>query len=214
MRVKYKAWANDFLNDHPQVVVAEPDQYRGRWQDRFEKVQPLHVEVGAGKGRFVMEMAKKHPEWNFVAIERQPSVIIRALEKWVETPLENVQLICMDAKNLDSVFADNEVDEFYLNFSDPWPKHRHAKRRLTSETFLDSYKPLLKSTGHIQFKTDNRSLFEYSLLSFSAYPVQLKEVYLDLHQEEDIDNVQTEYEEKFARRGQVIYKAVVQFYEK
>ena len=211
MRVRKKPWADDFINDHQEFIVLEPQQLQGKWQERFAKDQPLAVEIGTGKGQFITEMAKKYPNINFIGIELQTSVIAVALRKLVENPLPNVQLVLTDGADVNEIFATGEVDRIYLNFSDPWPKKRHAKRRLTSPQFLKGYQMVLNPTGDIEFKTDNRGLFEYSLGSFNNYGLVFDDVYLDLHRSEaNEDNVETEYEQKFSAKGP-IYKLVAHF---
>lgn len=211
MRVRKKPWADDFINDHQEFIVLEPQQLQGKWQERFAKDQPLAVEIGTGKGQFITEMAKKYPNINFIGIELQTSVIAVALRKLVENPLPNVQLVLTDGADVNEIFATGEVDRIYLNFSDPWPKKRHAKRRLTSPQFLKGYQIVLNPTGDIEFKTDNRGLFEYSLGSFNNYGLVFDDVYLDLHRSEaNEDNVETEYEQKFSAKGP-IYKLVAHF---
>ncbi|MCC5889385.1 MAG: tRNA (guanosine(46)-N7)-methyltransferase TrmB [Alkalibacterium sp.] len=211
MRLRHKPYAEEKLKEHSQYVVWEPETVKGNWSSRFDKDQPLHIEIGCGKGRFIIEMAKLHPEINFVGIELQTSVIVSALDKQIEADLPNVQLVQVNAKDLTDVFDKGEVDRIYLTFSDPWPKNRHEKRRLTYKTFLSVYKTILNSKGALHFKTDNQPLFEYSLVSFSKFPAILEEVYLDLHNSDVDENVMTEYEEKFSKKGNRIYKAIVKF---
>lgn len=211
MRVRKKPWAEQYIKDHSDLIVTAPEQQLGHWQERFSKTQPIQVEIGIGKGQFIIEMARQNPDINFLGIEIQESVIATALRKLVESELTNVQLVETDGANVDTLFAANEVDKLYLNFSDPWPKTRHAKRRLTSPNFLVHYQQVLKSEGKIQFKTDNRGLFEYSLASFNNFGLIFDEVWLDLHHSDGNEgNVQTEYEEKFSQKGP-IYKLVAHF---
>ncbi|GEN58020.1 tRNA (guanine-N(7)-)-methyltransferase [Halolactibacillus alkaliphilus] len=211
MRARHKPWADDYLSSHPEYVILNPLEKKGKWQQVFGNNQPIHVEIGAGKGRFVMGMAKQHPEINFIAIELAKSIIVSAVEKAVEEEPKNVKLINFDANDLRDLFADNEINRIYLNFSDPWPKNRHEKRRLTYHTFLAQYQQVLASDGKIIFKTDNRGLFEYSLMSFSHFDMLIDHVSLNLHEDEDPLNVMTEYEEKFSKRGHPIYRAEVCF---
>ncbi len=164
----------------------------------------MQIEIGIGKGQFIVEMARQHPELNFIGIEIQESVIAVALRKVVESELTNVQLVETDGADVAELFAEGEISQLYLNFSDPWPKTRHEKRRLTSPGFLKSYITILKDNGLIQFKTDNRLLFEYSLTSFNNFGLTFDEVWLDLHQSTKNDeNVETEYEEKFSKKGPI-----------
>lgn len=211
MRLRHKPYAEEKLKEYNRYVVAEPEKYKGNWSSRFEKKQPLHIEIGCGKGRFIIDMAKLHPEINFIGIELQTSVIVSALDKQIEAELPNLQLVQVNAKDLTDVFDKGEVDRIYLTFSDPWPKNRHEKRRLTYKSFLSVYKSILNPLSALHFKTDNQPLFEYSLVSFSSFPAILEEVYLDLHNSDVEENVMTEYEEKFSKKGNRIYKAVVRF---
>lgn len=211
MRLRHKPYAQDKLLEYKQYVVEKPEESKGKWTERFEKAQPLHIEIGCGKGRFIIEMAKRYPEINFIGIELQTSVIVSALEKQIEEQLPNLQLMQVNAKDLREYFEAGEVDRIYLTFSDPWPKNRHEKRRLTYKSFLSVYETILNDIGELHFKTDNQKLFEYSLTSFSKYDAVLEKVYLDLHKSDVEDNVMTEYEEKFSKKGNRIYKAVVMF---
>ena len=211
MRLRHKPYAQDKLLEYKQYVVEKPEESKGKWTERFEKAQPLHIEIGCGKGRFIIEMAKRYPEINFIGIELQTSVIVSALEKQIEEQLPNLQLMQVNAKDLREYFEAGEVDRIYLTFSDPWPKNRHEKRRLTYKSFLSVYETILNDKGELHFKTDNQKLFEYSLTSFSKYDAVLEKVYLDLHKSDVEDNVMTEYEEKFSKKGNRIYKAVVMF---
>lgn len=213
MRARYKPWAADLIESHPEIVIPEPEKLKGKWQQEFGNSQPLHIEAGTGKGRFIIGMAKANPEINYIGIELFDSVIVTALESVLESPegVPNLRLLRVDAKNLADYFEKAEVDRLYLNFSDPWPKTRHAKRRLTHASFLKIYQSILPENGEIHFKTDNRGLFEYSLTSISDYGMLLKEVSLDLHANEPEWNIMTEYEEKFSKKGQPIYRMEAQF---
>lgn len=188
-----------------------PELLKGKWQSRFQTPQKLHIEVGSGKGRFLYEMAKAHPDINYIAIEMQRNALITLLEKQVEAPLSNLQLLLADGSELTNYFDPGEVDQVYLNFSDPWPKSKHEKKRLTFKTFLNQYETILKEKGEIHFKTDNQGLFEYSLASMSQYGMILKQVWLDLHQSNYEGNIMTEYEEKFSNRGSRIYRVEAYF---
>lgn len=156
-------------------------------------------------------MALQNPDINYIGIDIQVSVLSYALDKVLDSQAPNVRLLLVDGSDLTNYFADGEIDLMYLNFSDPWPKKRHEKRRLTYKTFLDTYRQILPEQGEIHFKTDNRGLFEYSLASFSQYGMILKQVWLDLHASDFEGNVMTEYEEKFSQKGQVIYRVEAQF---
>jgi len=211
MRVRHKPWAKDKLSAYPQYVVQTPEENKGNWQSIFEQKGPIHIEVGTGKGRFISEMAKANPSINYIGIEIQESVIVTALDRLIEADVPNVKLMNSNAADLTTFFADNEVDRVYLNFSDPWPKTRHEKRRLTYKTFLNTYEKILVKNGEIHFKTDNQGLFEYSLWSFSQYNMLLKYISLDLHNSNYEGNIETEYEEKFSNKGSRIYRCEVQF---
>ncbi len=211
MRVKHKPWAKDKLLSHPEVCVANPADYKGKWQELFGNQNPIHIEIGSGKGQFVSGMAKQNPEVNYIGIEVVESVLVVALDKVLHAGVSNARLLSVDGAELLEYFEPGEVARIYLNFSDPWPKKRHTKRRLTNPLFLDIYKSLLPVNGEIHFKTDNRSLFEYSLVAFSEYGMQLADVSLDLHADEIDDNIMTEYEEKFSQKGFPIYRLEASF---
>ncbi|MCI5871579.1 tRNA (guanosine(46)-N7)-methyltransferase TrmB [Streptococcus sp.] len=211
MRMRKRKGAEDLLANHPQYVITKPEEAKGHWHEVFGNDHPIHIEVGSGKGRFITGMAAQNPHINYIGIDIQLSVLSYALDKVLEADLPNVKLLLVDGSSLTNYFADGEVDLMYLNFSDPWPKKRHEKRRLTYKSFLDTYKQILPENGEIHFKTDNRGLFEYSLASFSQYGMLLKQVWLDLHASDYEGNVMTEYEEKFSNKGQVIYRVEAQF---
>ena len=211
MRVRNRKGATELLEAHPQYVILNPADAKGRWQEIFGNDHPIHVEVGSGKGAFVSGMAKANPEINYIGIDIQKSVLSYALDKVLATDVPNIKLLWVDGSDLTDYFEDGEIDRLYLNFSDPWPKKRHEKRRLTYQSFLATYQQILPENGEIHFKTDNRGLFEYSLVSFSQYGMKLKGVWLDLHANDFEDNVLTEYEQKFANKGQVIYRVEAAF---
>ena len=197
-------------------VVQEPEEKKGNWKAVFGKEQPLHIEVGMGKGRFLMDMAKLHPEINYIGIEMYDSVLLRAVQKAesLEEPLSNLLFLRMDARDFPEVFEKGEVGRIYLNFSDPWPKDRHAKRRLTSHEFLERYEKILPEEGLVEFKTDNRDLFEFSLEEIRNAPNWTLNAYTyDLHNNEEMNrgNVMTEYEEKFSSVGNPICKLIAEF---
>ncbi|MRN07546.1 tRNA (guanosine(46)-N7)-methyltransferase TrmB [Lactobacillus sp. 0.1XD8-4] len=212
MRVKHKKWADPLIAAHPEMMVDDAPALKGKWQSRFKKEQPLHLEVGMGKGQFIIGMAKAHPDINFIGLEIQRTVAAIALKKALEADLPNLQLICGDGEDLQEYFEPGEVAKMYLNFSDPWPKKRHAKRRLTYKTFLATYEKILQDHGVVELKTDNMGLFEFSLESMNNYGMHFNGVWLDLHQSaENEHNVETEYEQKFAAKGQPIYKLTANF---
>ena len=211
MRVRNRKGATELLEANPQYVVLNPEDAKGKWHEIFGNDHPIHIEVGSGKGAFITGMAKANPEINYIGIDIQKSVLSYALDKVLEADVPNIKLLWVDGDSLTNYFEDGEIDQLYLNFSDPWPKKRHEKRRLTYKTFLDTFKQILPEQGEIHFKTDNRGLFEYSLVSFSQYGMTLKGVWLDLHASDFEGNVMTEYEKKFSSKGQVIYRVEAQF---
>ena len=211
MRLRNKPWAKDALAAHPEMVIQDPAQWKGRWHERFGNNNPIHIEIGSGKGQFVSGMARQNPNINYIGIEIQESVLVVALEKALAADVPNLQLLHVNGGQVTDYFEDGEVDQIYLNFSDPWPKKRHAKRRLTHESFLVGYEKVLPPFGELHFKTDNHGLFEYSLASFSQFGLVLKQVWLDLHQVDFPGNVMTEYEEKFSAKGHPIYRVEVIF---
>ncbi|MGN7478022.1 tRNA (guanosine(46)-N7)-methyltransferase TrmB [Solibacillus silvestris] len=212
MRLKHKPWAADYIKEHPDVIIPDPENFKGKWNEAFGNDNPIHIEVGTGKGQFVLGMALQNPGINYIGIELFDSVIVCALEK-IEAAKKpaNLRLLKVNGEKLEQFFAKGDVDRVYLNFSDPWPKVRHAKRRLTHEGFLKIYENILVDNGEIHFKTDNRGLFEYSLVSMNEYGMALKYVSLDLHANMPEDNIMTEYEEKFSKLGQPIYRLECQF---
>jgi tRNA (guanine-N7-)-methyltransferase len=211
MRQRHKPWADDFLKDNQQLVIANPGDHQSNWQATFNNDRPIHIEIGTGKGQFLAGMAKQSPNINFIGIELAKSIIATAVQKVKDADVQNVLLLNEDAREMGDFFSDNEVEMIYLNFSDPWPKNRHEKRRLTSRAFLEQYNEILKTGGEIVLKTDNRGLFEYSLVSFSKFGMVLEEVTIDLHDLNDPFNVMTEYEEKFSAKGQPIYRCKAKF---
>ena len=199
-----------------EYVVQDPQALRGRWHEFFGKDAPLYIEVGMGKGRFIMEMARKHPDICLIGIEMYDSVLLRALQKKQELEeagilLPNLKFIRVDARLLPEIFGTNEVDRIYLNFSDPWPKARHDKRRLTSRVFLQRYDQILKPDGKVEFKTDNRTLFDFSLEEATEAGWTIEQHTFDLHHDPEMceDNVMTEYEEKFSSLGNPICKMII-----
>lgn len=211
MRVRKRKGAEERLENNPHYVILNPEEAKGRWREVFGNYNPIHIEVGSGKGTFITGMALQNPDINYIGIDIQVSVLSYALDKVLDSQAPNVRLLLGDGSDLTNYFADGEIDLMYLNFSDPWPKKRHEKRRLTYKTFLDTYRQILPEQGEIHFKTDNRGLFEYSLASFSQYGMILKQVWLDLHASDFEGNVMTEYEEKFSQKGQAIYRVEAQF---
>lgn len=211
MRLRHKPWASDFIAEQSEYAVTNPEQYKGKWHELFGNHHPIHIEVGTGKGQFLAGMAQKNPDINYIGIELFDSVIVAAIQKAVDLKIPNLKFLNVNANNLSEYFAPGEIDRVFLNFSDPWPKSRHAKRRLTYKSFLALYEEILVKGGEIHFKTDNQGLFEYSLLSFSEYGLLLKYVSLDLHNSDYEGNVMTEYEEKFSEKGQRIYRVEAKY---
>lgn len=211
MRQRNKPWADDFLNNHSQLVIKEPKSHKNNWHSVFGNTNPVHLEIGTGKGQFLVGMAKQFPEINFIGIELAKSVMVTAAQKIIDSGQENILLLNENAEDVRELFGDNEISNLYLNFSDPWPKNKHEKRRLTYYKFLDLYKSILTPGGIVMLKTDNRGLFEYSLTSFSKHGMILEEVLLDLHDHDDLTNVMTEYEQKFSGKGQPIYRCSARF---
>lgn len=198
-----KIAANDF-------VIHNPEDRKGKWNELFGNDHPIHIEVGMGKGRFLMELAQLNPDINYIGIEKYSSVLIRAIEKREEVELSNLYFIRMDAEDINEVFAEGEIDRIYLNFSDPWPKDRHAKRRLTSHQFLQKYDQFLKKDGVVIFKTDNKDLFQFSLEEVPVAGWKLENSTFDLHNSVyNEGNVMTEYEEKFSSMGNPICRMVI-----
>ena len=210
MRLKNVPGARDVIAES-SLVVHEPEKQKGNWQQVFGNDHPVHIEIGMGKGRFICEMAKTHPDINYIGIEKYSSVLLRAIQKMEEEPLPNLLFIRMDAENIDEVFGLDEVDRIYLNFSDPWPKDRHAKRRLPSKEFLARYDRFLKKDGVLEFKTDNRGLFDFAVEELPQAGWKLVEITYDLHHDEEMmqGNVMTEYEQKFSSMGNPIYKYII-----
>ena len=188
-----------------KYYISNPEEYKGTWNKLFNNNSPIKIEIGMGKGDFIIENALKYPHINFIGIEKFDSVIARAIQKSNELELDNLKLIRMDALNIDNIF-NKEIDTIYLNFSDPWPKERHAKRRLTNPIFLEKYDKIFKNNKHIIMKTDNIDLFNYSQESLTNYGYTIIYKTNNLHKEKDIDNIMTEYEKKFVKLGIKINK--------
>ena len=211
MRLRNKPWAREKISTYPQYIIPQPEKAKGHWNEIFGNNNPIHIEVGTGKGQFVTGMAKQNPDINYIGIEMYESVVITALDRLIEAELPNLKLLNVDGAELRNYFEKGEVGRVYLNFSDPWPKTRHAKRRLTYKTFLSLYESIMPDGGEVHFKTDNQGLFEFSLKSFSEYGMLLTFVSLDLHKSGYEGNVMTEYEEKFSAKGQRIYRSEAKF---
>lgn len=194
--------------DNSSFLIKNPSQYKGSFNKIFNNDNPIHLEIGIGRGNFIYNMALKNPDINFIGIEKYDSVMVKVVERLDKNGLDNLRLIKMDATYINDIF-DHEIDLIYLNFSDPWPKKRHADRRLSSIKFLQRYDNLFKNTKTIIMKTDNRSLFENSLISFTNYGYKIDEISLDLYSDNIVDNIPTEYEIKFVNKGNSIYRVRV-----
>jgi len=194
-----------------EYVIADPTDTAGTWGEIFGNDNPIHIEIGMGKGKFITTMAMNNPEINYLGIEKYSSVLLKAKNKQDELGLDNLRLVRMDAEGIDSVFGENEVSKIYLNFSDPWPKDRHAKRRLPSRWFLNRYEKILEPGSVIEFKTDNVDLFDFALEEAKESGWSILECTYDLHSDERLSagNVMTEYEEKFSGMGNKICKLII-----
>lgn len=203
MRLKHVKGANLKI-ENSKYVVLDYENYKGKWKTLFDNDNPIYIEIGMGKGKFIIENAKKNPHINFIGIEKYDSVMVRAVEKLEKFDLKNIKLVRMDARLIDEIF-DKEIDLIYLNFSDPWPKKRHEIRRLTSKNFLDKYNKIFKKEQIIIQKTDNKDLFCFSLMSLNNENYKFEELSFDYNDE---NNITTEYEEKFKKLGNPIYRVV------
>lgn len=206
MRVRKKPGAFEALLEFDNYYIEDPSSHRGKWSACFGNDNPIYAEFGGGKGGFIIEMARRHPDVNFIMIDVITEIMLKAAEKADKTKLPNLKLVKVDLAFLDQIFAPDELSRIYLNFSDPWPKKKHYKRRLTYRGFLDKYKEVLKADGWLHFKTDNKILFEFSINEFMACDMIMQNFTLDLHAEEQPWNVMTEYEKKFSEKGMPIYR--------
>ena len=209
MRLKNIPGAREKIAES-EFVIQEPKEQKGKWKQLFQNKNDIHIEVGMGKGQFLMKMAENHPEINYLGIEMYSSVLLRAVQKMEQNPMKNLRFILMDAREIEEVFEKNEVAKIYLNFSDPWPKDRHAKRRLPSRQFLKRFDNILKKEGVIEFKTDNKNLFDFAVEETEPAGWNIIEITYDLHHNQKmmIHNVMTEYEERFSSMGNPIYKYI------
>lgn len=235
MRLRKKPWVSEALTEYADIVLRKDllcaktlekganlgeelkkmgDRMKGQWHDIFGNNAPLHVELGTGKGKFISEMAQRHPEINFVGIEAQQDVLYYVAEKVREKGLTNVRLLVFDVTHLLEIFAPGEINRLYINFCDPWPKARHDRRRLTHENFLAKYHIVLADGGEIFFKTDNRVLFDFSLEQFTACGLTMDHVTFDLHNSDFAGNIMTEYESKFSGMGTKINRCEIRFPQK
>lgn len=211
MRLRNITGSREVIADSPYVVHEEED-HKGSWNEVFGNDRPIRIEIGMGKGKFIHTLAKLNPEINYVGIEKYSSVLLRAIQKMEEEELPNLKFIRMDAEDIEKVFGEGEVDRIYLNFSDPWPKDRHAKRRLPSSAFLARYDHILKKDGILEFKTDNRTLFDFAVEELEPAGWKAQVITYDLHADEKLmeGNVMTEYEEKFSSMGNPICKYIIE----
>lgn len=215
MRLRKKPWIEEAILEFSDFLYTETAQIeqikKGEWTKEFGRQAPLYVELGTGKGRFITQMAARYPEVNFIGIEVQKDVIYYAGLKAKELGLKNLKLLRFDINNISELFAEHEVDRFFINFCDPWPKARHAKRRLTHVSFLEKYRHLLAPKGQLLFKTDNRPLFDFSLEQFEEAGLKVNNLTYDLHNSGMEDNIMTEYEKKFSGLGEKINRCEVSF---
>lgn len=212
MRLRNITGSREVIADSPYVVQeAVQPKCPGTWKEIFGNENPIHIEIGMGKGKFIYTMAKEHPEINYVGIEKYSSVLLRAIQKMEQEELPNLKFLRMDAEDITKVFGAGEVDRIYLNFSDPWPKDRHAKRRLPSGAFLARYDVILKKGGRLEFKTDNRALFDFAVEELEPAGWKAESITYDLHSDRALmaGNIMTEYEEKFSAMGNPICKYII-----
>lgn len=203
MRVRNVKNKEEIINNSI-YTIENPTNYKGKWKDIFGNNNPIYLEIGMGKGKFILENAKNNPNINYIGIEKNGSVLSYAIKKIEEYKLSNLKLICFDANKIDELFLE-DIDLLYLNFSDPWPKNRHEKRRLTSNSFLEKYDKIFKKDRIIEMKTDNQGLFEYSIISFVNNGYKIEDISLDLTNKIDFINIRTEYEEKYILKNNRIY---------
>lgn len=214
MRLRGRKGIRESIERQNDLVVLQPELWKGRWAERFGNTKPIHVELGMGKGKFISGMSALHPEYNYIGVDMYDELIRRASEKARAAAgredggaPDNLALALFNIERIEEVFAPGELSRIYLNFSDPWPKKKHARRRLTHAQFVEKYTQLLNEEGEIHFKTDSRSLFEFSLNSFADLDIRLRRITLDLHKDGPaLDNVMTEYEQKFYEAGMPIYR--------
>ncbi|MGD9604740.1 MAG: tRNA (guanosine(46)-N7)-methyltransferase TrmB [Bacilli bacterium] len=205
MRLRKIKQAATKLESYPDLVVCSGEQNQGKWSTIFSNNHPIYLEIGMGKGQFISKNARKNPQINYLGLEKYDSVVLKAARRLEDEAIPNLRFICADAQNLEQIFQKEEITKIFLNFSDPWPKERHAKRRLTFDHFLERYEHILKHPGIIELKTDNRQLFEYSIMKFNERRYRFLEVNLHLHEQPNEDIITTEYEDKFISENKTIY---------
>ncbi len=210
MRLRNITGSREMIAEN-EFVIHQPEQNKGKWNTVFKNTNPIHIEIGMGKGKFLHTLAQNNPGVNYLGIEKYSSVLLRAIQKMEEAPLLNLRFIRMDAESITEVFGKEEVERIYLNFSDPWPKDRHAKRRLPSAEFLNRYDNILKKDGRLEFKTDNRELFDFAVEQLPVAGWKAEAVTYDLHKDSTLmeGNIMTEYEEKFSSMGNPICKYII-----
>ncbi len=206
MRRRKKPGAKEKLLCYHQYVCMEPKKFKGRWHQYFGNNREIHVELGIGRGQFITRLAQKNPEIGYIGVEIKEEILLKAVEKAVENQLDNIVFVWYDINNIEDVFDVGEFNRFYINFCDPWPKKRWAKRRLTHRRFLEKYKSFLKEHGELYFKTDNERLFEFSLNELSDCDFKLKNIVFDLHRFSSNENITTEYEDKFTAMDMKIFR--------
>ncbi|MCF6092795.1 tRNA (guanosine(46)-N7)-methyltransferase TrmB [Microaerobacter geothermalis] len=206
MRLRRRPGVKEKLLSYNDLVILNPEQFKGKWNTVFGNSHPIHVELGTGRGQFITTLAEKNPDVNFLAVEVREQVLLQAVRKADGKGLNNIRFLLFNLNGIDHLFSEKEVRRFYINFCDPWPKKRHGKRRLTHSSFLLKYKTFLTEDGEIHFKTDNEALFEFSLNEISACGYKLRNIIFDLHHSDFQGNVMTEYEEKFVLEGKRIYR--------
>lgn len=210
MRLRNIPKAKDII-ENSHYVIQNPETMKGSFQKVFSNQNPIHIEIGMGKGRFLIELAKKNPKINYIGIEMYSSVLLRAVQKIETEDILNIRFLQIDARTITDIFGKEEIDKIYLNFSDPWPKDRHAKRRLPSKEFLERYNVILKKEGFLEFKTDNRGLFNFAVEQAEIVKWNICGITYDLHHDEIMNrgNIMTEYEEKFSEKGNPIFKYII-----
>lgn len=211
MRMRKKKHLDERLENCSDIIISDIYLYNGDIKSVFDSDKPMHMEVGCGKGRFILETAKKNPDINFLAVEKNLNVLVLAAEKIKNAGLSNVKFLAGDANLLRTIESKSRCDRIYINFCDPWHKNYQAKRRLTHANHLELWEKFLVEKGEIHFKTDNQKLFEFSLNSFAEYDMRLKDITFDLHNSSFTDNVMTEYEQLFSEKGQPIFRCVAMY---
>ncbi len=209
MRLRKIPGAEEYIYSQENFIVKDPTGAKGKWKEIFGNDNPIHVEFGTGKGNFIITLARRNPNVNYIGVEYKSAVLFKAMKKVEGENLPNLRFMLLDVYTSNEVFGENELDRLYLNFSDPWHKTRHARRRLTHRRFLEVYKNFIKEGGWVHFKTDNRRLFQFSLNEFAELGLKMQNISLDLHNDDMEDNVMTEYEAKFVKKGEPIFRVEV-----